>query len=215
MTEIKLHGILAKEFDPTMMVSFDGLITLIDAIDANRPGFLAKLNNLAEIGLDYCIVVDGEILKEKHQIDSSQPKTIDFVPIVCGHGVALAIAGVGLMVAGSTAFLGITALSIIGGVLLSTGLSMLLAPKQQFPDAVAAESSVTGLEKSFAFANRANIAAQGVSVPIGYGRMRTGTKVIQATVKTYPQNTTPTDAMLANPFALDRTISESESEIDN
>ena len=215
MTEIKLHGILASEFGTSLKIELDNLSTLVDAIDANRPGFIAKLNKLSSLGLNYCLVIDGEIIKEKSQLRKNKVQCIDFVPIICGQGVAIALAGVGLMVAGSSAFLGITALSVIGGVFLSTGLSMLLAPKPDYPDAVAAETSVTGLEKSFAFANKANVASQGVSVPVGYGRLRVGSQVVQATVKTYPQNTTPTDAMTINPQRVDRTISESESEIDN
>lgn len=211
MTNIKLHGILAKEFGQELKLNLDSITTIIDAIDCNRDGFIKKLNSLSQMGLNYCLVADGQIIKEKHQLQGKVPKQIDFVPIVCGQGVVAAVVGVIGLVAGAAT--GITALAVLGGVFLSTGLSMLLAPKPDFPDTIAAEQSVTGLEKSFAFANRANIAAQGVSVPVGYGRLRVGSQVIQASIKTYPQNITPIDAMEANAYKNDNTRSKSASEI--
>ena len=213
MTNIVLHGILAKEFGNKLTLEIDNIKTVIDAIDANRDGFLKKLNELSGIGLNYCLVVDGKMIKDQSQVNRNQtPEQIDFVPIVCGQGVVLAAVGVGLLVAGSSAFLGITALSVIGGVFLSTGLSMLLAPKPNYPEPPSAERSVTGLERSFAFANKANVAYQGVSIPIGYGRLRVGSYVVQGCVKTYPQNVTSQEGMESNPYEISN-IARSNSEI--
>lgn len=210
MTNIKLHGIIAKDFGQGLSLSLDNVGNIMDAMDANNPGFIKKLNELSQMGLQYCLIIDGVITKERNQLNKKEmPKQIDFVPIICGQGVVLAVVGAGLLVASG----GVGIAALIGGIFLSTGLSMLLAPKQDFGDAAQAESSVTGLEKSFAFANKANMASQGVSVPVGYGRMRVGSLVVQGTIKTYPQNLTPTQAMENNAYRGDNTVSRSESEI--
>tara|TARA_R110000772_G_scaffold6781_7_gene23664 strand:- start:1125 stop:1784 length:660 start_codon:yes stop_codon:yes gene_type:complete len=215
MTSIKLHGILAKDFGEELKLNLDNITTLIDAIEANKSGFLKKLNSLSQMGLNYCLIIDGETVKDRSSIGDKKPKRIDFVPIICGQGVVAAVIGAAGLIAGGiigTTLLG-TTLSVLGGIFLSAGLSMLLAPKPDYPDSVAAESTVSALNKSFAFANRANIAAQGISVPIGYGRLRVGSKVIQGTVKTYPQNVLPLQAMQSNAHKNDNTKSEAPSEV--
>ncbi len=214
MTSIKLHGILAEDFGEELKLNIDNINTLVDAIEANRSGFLKKLNALSELGLEYCLIIDGKTIKDASSIENQKPKRVDFVPIICGQGVVAAVVGVAGLIAGAAVAGAVgTALSVLGGIFLSAGLSMLLAPKQEFPDAVAAESTVGALGKSFAFANRANTAAQGVVVPIGYGRMRVGSKVVQGTVKTYPQNILPLQAMESNAYRNDNTKSESPSEV--
>ena len=214
MTNIKLHGILAKEFGEELNLSLDNIHTLIDAIDCNKSGFLKKLNSLSQMGLNYCLIVDGETVMDKKSLGDKRPKRIDFVPIVCGQGVVAAVVGAAGLIAGAaiTGTVG-AALGIIGGIFLSTGLSLLLAPKPDFPDSVAAEQSVSALSRSFAFANKSNIAAQGVAVPVGYGRLRVGSQVIQGTVKTYPQNVLPLQAMQSNSYRNDNTKSEAPSEV--
>lgn len=213
MTNIKLHGILAKEFGGELKLNLDNINTLIDAIECNRSGFQKKINSLSQMGLNYCLVIDGETVMDKKSLSNKKPKRIDFVPMICGQGVVAAVVGIAGLIGGALATGALaTALTIAGGIFLSTGLSLLLAPKPEFPDAVAAESTVSALSKSFAFANRANIASQGVSVPIGYGRLRVGSQVIQGTVKTYPQNVLPLQAMQNNAFRNDNTKSEAPSE---
>lgn len=214
MTNIKLHGILAKDFGGEFKLHLDNINTLIDAIECNRSGFLKKLNSLSQMGLNYCLVMDGQTVMDKKSLSSKKPKRIDFVPIVCGQGVVAAVVGVAGLIAGAALPAGLlaTALSIGGGIFLSAGLSMLLAPKPEFPDSVASESTVSALTRSFAFANRANVAVQGVAVPVGYGRLRVGSQVIQGTVKTYPQNVLPLQAMQNNAVRNDNTKSEAPSE---
>jgi predicted phage tail protein len=213
MTNIKLHGILAKDFGGEFKLHLDNINTLIDAIECNRSGFLKKLNTLSQMGLNYCLVIDGQTVMDKKSLSSKKPKRIDFVPIVCGQGFVAAAVGIAGLIAGAATAGAIgTALSIAGGIFLSAGLSMLLAPKPEFPDAVAAESTVSALTRSFSFANRANVAVQGVAVPVGYGRLRVGSQVIQGTVKTYPQNVLPLQAMQNNAVRNDNTKSEAPSE---
>jgi hypothetical protein len=76
---------------------------------------------------------------------------------------------------------------------------MLLAPK---PDAGPQISATTkALSESFAFSNKANVAAQGVPVPVGYGRLKVGSQTIQVSVKSYPQSQNSSIAMKTDPYS--------------
>ena len=44
------------------------------------------------------------------------------------------------------------------------------------------------------------MAVQGSPLPIGYGRLRVGSHVIQASVKSYPGEVEPISTMLGNPY---------------
>ena len=75
---------------------------------------------------------------------------------------------------------------------------MLLAPK---PDAGPQISATTkALSESFAFSNKANAAAQGSPVPVGYGRLKVGSQLVQMSVKSFPQNQDATTVMRLNSY---------------
>ena len=59
------------------------------------------------------------------------------------------------------------------------------------PDVDSLEIQADAGKTSLVFSNRVNIASQGSPVPVGYGRLKVGTQVIQATVKSYPQYSDP------------------------
>jgi predicted phage tail protein len=74
----------------------------------------------------------------------------------------------------------------IGVGLLGMAVQQMLAPK---PEAQKPPSSSIGtaaaLSQSFYFSNQANSAEQGSPVPIGYGRLKIGSLVIQTTTSSY------------------------------
>ena len=110
-------------------------------------------------------------------------KKIEIVPLIAGKGIVAAVVGtivsvvstvaaaVGAVFGAIGAGLGALGAAIASGGALAnfalfvagTALSMLLAPSPDFPDAVQQKVSTAGLEKSFAFANRSNVASQGFS----------------------------------------------------
>jgi len=59
------------------------------------------------------------------------------------------------------------------------------------------------------------VASQGAPVPVGYGRLKVGTQVIQATVKSYPQYNDPnyllTDGQDISDVAIQTNITEDPS----
>lgn len=72
-------------------------------------------------------------------------------------------------------------------------ISYALTPK---PEVDALEIQAGANTQSLIFSNRVNVASQGSPVPIGYGRLKVGTQVIQATIKSFPQSTDPNSILV-------------------
>jgi len=90
----------------------------------------------------------------------------------------------------------------LAGSLALAGISAALAPK---PDTQNQQISATAdaTKSSFVFGGVVNTASQGTPVPIGYGRLKVGSKVIQATIKSFPQNQQAQNVLTANPLPID------------
>jgi predicted phage tail protein len=203
MTQVTLHGILAKEFKKTFSLSIKRPKEVFDAISCAHSNFRNRIVELANQGIHFALLVDGKKMVTMEELSAvSSNQQIDIVPLVCGAGRAGAIiaiiaigvltAGVGLAVSGGLAagFFGAAA-GTVGSALTSAGvgialmgLQMALAPK---PKMERPSSDVNSAKQSFLFSSKANIAEQGIPVPVGYGRLRVGSAVIQSTIKSYPQ----------------------------
>lgn len=192
MTSIHLHGILAKEFGKEMVLNIRKPKEIFNAIDCNKPNFIKRVFDLAKEGIHYSIIVDGQNIKEMTELSvSKQCNRIDIVPAIVGAGPAIAIIGLVALIAGTVAEMALVA--TLGSMLLGIGLQMMLAPKpkpEQRP-----EATVSGLQDSFVFSSKANLAQQGIPVPVGYGRLRVGSAIIQSTIKSYPQKVYTPEAM--------------------
>lgn len=180
MTKITLHGILAKEFKKTFNLAIKKPREVFDAISCSHENFRNRIVELANQGIHFTLLVDGKKLSTMEELSiAANYEKIDIVPLVCGAGKVL---GVILMVVGAV----LMATGVggpLGAVLFSTGLSMVLAPK---PKVERPKSDVSGAKESFIFSSKANISEQGIPVPVGYGRLRVGSAVIQSTIKSYP-----------------------------
>lgn len=204
MTNIILHGILAKEFGENFKMKIYKAANVIKAIDVNRKNFNKRVFELSREGFNYTMIVDGKKITELEELNiQREPQEIHLVPLIMGSGGALLVAAI---VSG-----GVTATTLAGGALfaanvinmviisvVSMGLQMLLAPKPEAPAPISA--STKALSESFAFSNKANLATQGSPVPIGYGRLKVGAQVIQMTIKSYQQNQDSTSAMQQNSY---------------
>lgn len=208
MTAVRLHGVLAKEFGTYFTVSISRAKEVLRAIDANRKNFIHRINDLAKQGMNYTLVVDGKRVEDLAEIEmQAEVKTIDLIPLVCGAGAgAIGVGILTLVGAGSVAgtVFAPTLLAVFVGTLaltaVSIGLQLALAPK---PDAGPPISATTkALQDSFTFSNKANVASQGSPVPVGYGRLKVGSQVIQFCIKSFPQTESSFEAMLANPFNI-------------
>lgn len=227
MTNIILHGILAKEFGENFRMQIYKAANVIKAIDVNRRNFNKRIFELSREGLNYTMIVDGKKITELEELNiQKEPQEIHLVPLIIGAGAVLGAAiltgiasGLGAVGAtGAAAFF--TALAgsqlaagIVGALVMTTisiGLQMLLAPK---PDAGPQISATTkALKESFNFSNKTNTAAQGVPVPVGYGRLKVGSQLIQMSIKSYSQQTDSVDAMRQNPYISTTTMIGESSE---
>ena len=74
------------------------------------------------------------------------------------------------------------------------------------------ETVVGGDSKSLMFSSsQINLAAQGSPLPIGYGRLKVGSSVIQSSLKSLPQTINSLEAMTQNLFESEIGLGEGYS----
>ena len=117
---------------------------------------------------------DLMIIKTHH--NPNDITSIDLVP---------AIAGGGPIAAAVTWLVGGTLLANITLAVIFAAISYALTPA---PDTEQVEGTAGASKSSMIFGNTVNTATQGAPLPLGYGRLKVGSQVIQATIKSYPQN---------------------------
>jgi len=167
MTTVRLHGILAKEYGDTFYFYLNNPKNTLDAIEANRNGFIKRFIELHKEGLSYDLIINKQRIEHAHQVDGFvEPETVDLVPAIVGSGLGSVI-------------------SWIVQALVMAAISYALAPK---PEVEGLELTAAGGKESMIFSNVANVATQGAALPVGYGRLKVGSQVVQATVKSYPQH---------------------------
>ena len=204
MTIVNIHGILAREYGTSFMLSLPNPKDVLEAIDCNKQGFLRRLIELQREGLCYDIIINKTRITNGPDMDHMlNPATIDLVPAISGSGPAMIplLGAIGIKGAAAT-FLG----GVLNSVLFSA-ISYALTPK---PENEALEIIAGGSKSSMIFSNTANLASQGSPVPIGYGRLIVGSQVIQATIKSYPQYMPPSEALRgerSNPIFIGNTTS--------
>jgi predicted phage tail protein len=199
MTEVILHGILAKEFGSNFMLKIARPKDCIKALDANLNNFVNRINELASQGFHYTIIVDGVKMQDIKELEILKNfKEINLVPLIVGSGAVvggLILTGVaslggaasaGAMVGFLATGFGSMVATLVGGLVLTAitlGLQMLMQDKNKGLEAV--KSTTTAIKESYDFSNKANVANQGSVIPIGYGRLKVGSQVIQFTVKAF------------------------------
>ena len=189
MTTIRLHGILGKEYEKVFSMKIDNPSSVLSAIDCNRSGFIKRVIELQKQGLAYDIIVDKTRATRPEDLNNAKvPETIDLVPVIVGSGPFATLFT--FMFGGG--FMG----SLVGGLAFSA-ISYALAPK---PEVQGVEATAQASRSSFVFGSPLNTASQGTPVPVGYGRLKVGSKVVQASVKSFPQNQQTQNVLTANAF---------------
>lgn len=177
MTKVNLHGILKYEFGEVKPLYISRPKEVVDAIDCFKKNFKARIYQLAREGTHFNIIADGESIKNLNQFQMKKNfKQIDIVPIVAG---------------------GIDPISIIINIaiiIISTAIQLALT-KSTTTTSEQIESEVSSNAESFSIASATNVTEQGNPVPVGYGRLRVGSYIIQASVKSYPQTQTSSEVL--------------------
>lgn len=186
MTNVYIHGLLSKEFGRKFKFSLGRPKDVVSAIDANKKGFVNRILELAKKGAHYSIVVDG-VVANKFSLERGTPKDIHIIPAISGSAGVVTAIGVILYAAALYApeYL-VVYLVALGSVALSYGISNLMQKNNRPDDVGSASATANALNKSFLFSNGENVAEQGNPLPIGYGRLRIGSAVIQSTIKSFP-----------------------------
>ena len=183
MTLEKIHGILAREYGNSFKFDLPNPKNVLEAIDCNKTGFIKRLVQLQKQGFCYDIIINKKrVTQEEHISGVRNPETIDLVPAIAGSGPAFFLPLVG----------GSALLANIASALFFAVVSYALTPK---PEVEALEIEADAAKSSLIFSNTVNVASQGSPVPIGYGRLKVGSQVIQATIKSFPQHQTPQKAL--------------------
>ena len=188
MTQVTLHGILAKEFKKNFSLAIKRPKEVFDAISCSHSNFRNRVTELANQGIHFALLVDGKKITELQELNiQKESQEIHLVPLIIGAGgvfVAGLIFGAEAVAAGGLAAFAASAINAVIIGVVSMGVQMALAPK---PKMDRPESVVNSAKQSFLFSSKANTAEQGIPVPVGYGRLRVGSAVVQSTIKSYPQ----------------------------
>lgn len=183
MTDIRIHGILAKEFGDLIRMEIEKPRDVIRAVDCNRIGFRKRIIELQKQGFAYDIIVDHKRMDKDRFLSSRQPKTIDLVPVIIGSGFGPVSAAIAFAISLATVAISYALIdpgTIDGG-----------------------EQVVSGSNESLIFqGGAANVSSQGSPIPIGYGRLLVGSQVVQSSVKSFPQSILSLDVMTNNPVVL-------------
>jgi len=177
MTEVYLHGVLAKKYGPKHYMALSKPKDLLRAMEANHDDFLVDLKNLYRKNIHYTFVVNNKWIKNS-EFDKEKIKRLDFIPMILGSGpIGWAVAGFVIAVA-------------------SAVYSYVQAGKIEYPKIPGSEGFSSAFSKSMAFSNRENITEQGNPVPLIYGRLKMGSFVIQSSIKSFPLSLSLTDEFI-------------------
>jgi len=188
MTKIKLHGILAKEYGEIFNMKISKPRDVIKAIDCNRSGFRKRVVDLQKQGFVYDILVDKKRMTKESFLNSKSPYQIDLVPVIVGSGLPL--------------------LEVILIAVAQVAISYALMDPGTLDGG---EASVGSTKGSLLFqGGNANVASQGSPIPIGYGRLKVGSQIVQSSVKSFPQSIESSKVMTSNQLTI---IDSPEAEI--
>lgn len=186
MTKVVLHGILGKEFKKTFNFLIKRPKDVFEAISCSHSNFRHRVTELAKQGIHFTLLMDGKKMNSNEEFSQDiNAERIDIVPLILGAGDSLnEIVGAVLIVIGTViSFMGNPQ---IGIPIAMAGLQIMLMPDP--PKLPRPQADVSAAKQSFIFSSKANTTEQGIPVPVGYGRLRVGSAVIQSTVKSYPQS---------------------------
>lgn len=194
MTEVILHGLIGKRFGQQhKFVNIPRVADFVSALESRRTGIKKYILEQGQLGINYELVVNDEVVKdEKEVLGKRLIKKIELVPAVGGSLDQFFI-------------------SLVINLMM-VGIQSILSPNVEIPIGELSDSVET---RSFAFSSRQNIAAQGVALPLGYGRLKIGSRVINTKVNSVPNNViftpdtedTPNESVYNTEYSFGRGVS--------
>ena len=178
MTTVSLEGRLGQIVGDSFKFKTRTLREVLAAIEAITGKLRSYLKGNGK--RFFAVFVNGKEVDTDSQLNINvDGKKVLIIPILMGGFVATATAAITAAIVGST--VAKTALAykvtsfIVGTVLgaaLSFGLSLLISKLMNPDDPKSANTS------SFIFGQAENVTKQGVVVPVGYGRLQAGSRVV-------------------------------------
>ena len=173
MTTVNIEGHLGRVFGYVWNLQVSTFRELFSAMEANSKNLRSYLHqNKKEY---WAIFVDGErVESDKFLQTNIKAKKVKIIPILAGAAAALAgflVAQLGIQSAFIVGLLEFV-LTVLISAAISFGISMLMAKLLSTNDPEAMKTT------SFLFASAENTTEQGQVVPVGYGRIKVGSKVI-------------------------------------
>ena len=185
MITVTLEGSLGERIDREWKLNVRTAGEAIKAIHANTGNFL---KDIIKKSAQYVLVIDGKEWYDQVALYVRVKKSIKLIPLLMGAAIVIpAIIGIIEAVAGYIAwyslyvefYLGVSAfwgtvIVLVGAALVMYGvyslLVYLLTPDEEDPRFAGTSS--------FLFAGAQNTEGQGNPVPVGYGRLLVGSKVL-------------------------------------
>ncbi|CAN7614928.1 tail assembly protein [Caballeronia sp. LjRoot34] len=174
---IRLYGIVGAKFGRVHRLAVGSTAEAMRALRVLLPGFEKFMMNARDNGLTFAVFNGKRNLGENELAHPVGNDDIRVAPVMIGSknsglfttilGTALAVVGVVTSEFGGGFLIGIGASMALGGVV------QMLSPQQSG----LASNSGPDNGTSYYFNGAVNSASQGDCVPIGYGRMRVGSKV--------------------------------------
>lgn len=189
-TKIRLHGKLKKIYGSEFeFVNIKKPADVIYALESVQPGIKKDIMEWSKNGLIYEMIVnDSETIEyNKFSENKSEIKTIDLAPAVAGRKDFFEIIlGIALVI--GSFFVG----PILGMFMFATGIGLIRTGIEYLNTTIPETEPDTEnfintqvRNNSYTFTNPVNTAAQGTPVPVGYGRLRIGSKVVGTSLVNY------------------------------
>lgn len=183
LTKVILDGQLGKLFGKEWNLAASTPNQALSLIEANQPGIMGWIRSNREKYANYRVTITDhkgkkvDLSKDDYALRREQPRTIRFTPIVTGSsGAAKVVVGAILLVVSYfVPPLGVY-LAPMGISLMIGGLVEILSPQPK------SESNTTDDGTSYYFNGPVNTTAQGVPVPLVYGRCLVGSQSVSADI---------------------------------
>tara|TARA_Y100000310_G_C20659192_1_gene803705 strand:- start:1094 stop:1771 length:678 start_codon:yes stop_codon:yes gene_type:complete len=164
MKKLIFHGHLAQEFGKEWELDVESPMEALRAVEANTGKLRSFLINKCQENIGFMLKIEDEAILNKQELYCKNPKAkiYHFMPVIQG-----------------SEFITWTAIfkAILYAVIAGLIMQMLFKPPKP------SEEKGT---KSFLFTGAENVAAQGIPVPLGYGRLKVGSRVVSAQMRHYP-----------------------------
>jgi predicted phage tail protein len=212
LRKIVLHGALKKEFGGPFLLDVNSPAEAFKALIVQLPGFRQRISAGNWHVVRGKTRTKGWDLEEEHLTFPLNHEPLHIVPAIAGSGkggglkiiIGVIIIAAAIVLSGGTMaapLSGLTTTTAAGGTTLTvagnfavlgvglvlTGVAMALSPTPK-----AASLDDRDKKGSFLFNNQQNVTAQGVPIPLVYGRVRVGSVVISASLET--ENISPVAA---------------------